>query len=188
MAPQKPCDRYEYEMIQYTNSSEYKSYFEQNQALIKDLEEKTGTPLDTLTKLNFLYDTFVIEKSNGKRCARYSGFYFHFLNINRMTIGTAFMIFRIPTWAEEVLKPGSAFEHLALVYFAIFTKSVEMKKLRSGYLLGEILERSGQKIASTLSPDRSLSMYFGHDNALADMLSSLGLYEVGYSLQCVLCM
>lgn len=70
LAPERPCDRYEYEMIQYTNSSEYKSFFEKNRALIKDLEEKTGAPMGSLTKLNFLYDTFFIEKLKGKRYGR----------------------------------------------------------------------------------------------------------------------
>lgn len=151
VAPEKPCDRYEYEMIQYTNSTEYRSFFEKNKALIKSLEEKTGATLNSLTKLNFLHDTLSIERATGKS---------------------------IPAWAEEVMGPGSDFEYLALVYFTIFAKNDEMKKLRSGYLLQEILERSKQKLNATLSPDRVLSMYFGHDNALADMLISLGLYEV----------
>lgn len=59
-------------MIEYTNSTEYKSLFEKNRALIKDLEEKTGAPLNSLTKLNFLYDTFFIEKLKGKRYAHFS--------------------------------------------------------------------------------------------------------------------
>lgn len=84
----------------------------------------------------------------------------------------------IPSWAEEVMKPGSDFEYLAFVYFTIFTHSTEMKKLRSGYLLKEILDHSTNKSMSTLSPDRSLWMYFAHDNTIADMLNSLGLFEV----------
>lgn len=84
----------------------------------------------------------------------------------------------IPAWAAEVMRPGSKFEYLALNYFTIFAKTDEMKKLRSGYLLDEILQRSKQKSMGTLLPDRVLSMYFGHDNALADTLISLGLYEV----------
>lgn len=60
---------------------------------------------------------------------------------------------------------------------------MEMKKLRSGYLLKEILDRSKNKTSSTLSPDRSLWMYFAHDNSIADMLNSLGLYkEVDHSI------
>lgn len=91
------------------------------------------------------------------------------------------LIFSIPPWAEEVMKSGSDFEHLALIYFTIFTHNTEMKKLRSGYLLKEILDRSANKTQSKLSPDRSLWMYFAHDNSMVDMLNSLGLYnEVGW--------
>lgn len=69
LAPEKPCDRYEYEMIMYTNSSEYRSLFSKNSALLADLEEKTGASLNTLTKLDFLYDTLFVEKLKGLRLA-----------------------------------------------------------------------------------------------------------------------
>lgn len=99
-----------------------------------------------------------------------------------MTIGTSLLFFSIPQWAEELMKPGSAFENLALVYFTIFAHTTEMKKLRSGYLLKEILDRSTNKLMSTLQPDRSLWMYFAHDNAIVDLLRGLGLFnEVCYS-------
>lgn len=98
--------------------------------------------------------------------------------MNGMTIEIYHLVFSIPPWAQEVMKPGSEFEHLALIYFTIFARTTEMKKLRSGYLLKEILDRSINKTLSTLLPDRSLWMYFAHDNTLADMLNSLGLYEV----------
>lgn len=71
LAPEKPCDRYEYEMIKYTNSCEYKSFFIQNKALIADLEKKSGASLNTLTKLDLLYDTLFIEKLKKMRFARY---------------------------------------------------------------------------------------------------------------------
>lgn len=73
------------------------------------------------------------------------------------------------------------FVYLSLFYFTIFTHSTDMKKLRSGYLLKEILDRSKKKATSELTPDRSLWMYFAHDNSIVDILNSLGLYkEVGY--------
>lgn len=56
--------------------------------------------------------------------------------------------------------------------------STEMKMIRSGYLLKEILDRFSSKIQRTLSPDRSLWMYFAHDTTIANMLNSLGLFEV----------
>lgn len=73
---------------------------------------------------------------------------------------------------------GSDFEYFALNWFKIFTRTAEMKKLRSGYLLKEILDHFARKAQSTLVPDRSMWMYFAHDITLANMLNSLGLYEV----------
>lgn len=81
--------------------------------------------------------------------------------------------------AVEALK-NEDFEYLAELYFAIFTQTTEMKKLRGGFLLKEILDRSQSKSQSTLKPDRSLWMYFAHDNTIVDMLNSLGLFKVDF--------
>lgn len=70
------------------------------------------------------------------------------------------------------------FEQFALKWFQIFTVTNEMKKMKSGYLLKEILDRFTSKAESTLEPDRSLWMYFAHDITIANMLNSLGLFEV----------
>lgn len=74
--------------------------------------------------------------------------------------------------------PGGDFEYLALFHFKIFTPTTQMKKLKSGFLLKEILDRSMAKTQATGSPDYSLYMYFAHDNTIANMLNSLGLYWV----------
>lgn len=79
----------------------------------------------------------------------------------------------MPSWAEEVMKPGGDFENLALNWYPLFTATNEMKKLRSGFLLKDILDRFFNKIQSKLSPDRSLWMYFGHDSTMASMLGAL---------------
>lgn len=76
------------------------------------------------------------------------------------------------------MHPNYDFEHLAMFYFRIFTSTVEMKRLKSGFLLKEILNRFTNKTQQTLSPDRFLWMYFAHDNTIANMLNSLGLYKV----------
>lgn len=76
------------------------------------------------------------------------------------------------------MEPGNDFEYLALKWFEIYTVTPEMKELRSGYLLKEILDRSRDKVQSKLSPDRSLWMYFAHDFTLGGMLNSLGMYWV----------
>lgn len=74
--------------------------------------------------------------------------------------------------------PGSEFEYLAKQHFPTYTRTNEMKKLRSGFQLKEILDRSRNKTLSTLTPDRSLWMYSAHDVTIANVLDSLGLFEV----------
>lgn len=76
------------------------------------------------------------------------------------------------------MTPGGDFEYLVKSFFLLFTPTAEMKKLRSGFLLREILDRSKNKTESTLKPNRSLWMYFVHDTTIADMLNSLGLFKV----------
>lgn len=69
VAAEKPCDRFEDEMIKYTNSSVYKQLFVEHKELIKSLEEIAGEPLKSLTSINFVYDSLFIEKLKGLRFA-----------------------------------------------------------------------------------------------------------------------
>lgn len=62
---EKQCDRYDYEMIEYINSTEYKSLFEKHKSLINYLEENTGTKLNSILSLNHLYDKLFIIRSHG---------------------------------------------------------------------------------------------------------------------------
>lgn len=151
LAPEKQCDRYEYEMIEYTNSSEYKSIFEKNKLLIKYLEENSGEMLHSLKSVFSLYDQLYIEQLKGKH---------------------------LPLWAKKVLEKESGFEDLANFVSTIFTRTSKFKQLRAGFLAKEILDRSRQKMLSKLSPDRSMWMYFAHSSTINDMLNSLGLQQV----------
>lgn len=78
------------------------------------------------------------------------------------------------------MTPGSDFEYLALSFLSIHTTTNEMKKIKAGYLLQTIFNRLTNKTKSTLKPDRSLVMSFGHDITLVNVLNSLGLYEVEF--------
>lgn len=76
------------------------------------------------------------------------------------------------------MEPNSDFVKLGVFWFSIFTPTPETKKLKMGYLLKEILDHFSSKIQKTLTPDRSLWMYFAHDNTIAAMLNTLGVFEV----------
>lgn len=89
-----------------------------------------------------------------------------------------FTFYRLPPWAEVVMIPGGEFERLTLYGYQVWTALVEMKKLRSGFLLKEILDRFSNKTEARLSPDRSLWMYFAHDFTIVSLLHSLDMFTV----------
>lgn len=74
--------------------------------------------------------------------------------------------------------PGGNFVYLAEYWLELTTSTTEMKRLKSGFLLKEILDRFKNKTLSTLSPDRSLFLYSAHDTTIAAMLNSLGVFDV----------
>lgn len=85
---------------------------------------------------------------------------------------------RLPFWTDEVFYPGSEFETIAYLGFQMTTKTTEMARLSVGFLIRDILDRFSSKIASKLSPDRSLWIYSAHDSTIANVLNALGLFEV----------
>lgn len=73
-------------------------------------------------------------------------------------------------------------EKLSHFCFAIPTNTKLLARLKTGFLIREILQRFSMKIDSTLSPDRSLWIYSAHDSTLANVLNTLGLFEVRSTL------
>lgn len=91
------------------------------------------------------------------------------------------LIFSLESWEEIVMLPDGEFERLALSPYRVISATPELRKFTAGFLLKEILDRFTNKLKSTLSPNRSLWMYFVHDYKIASMLNSLGLKEVFYN-------
>lgn len=77
---------------------------------------------------------------------------------------------------------GGNLEFLATLWYQIHTSTNEMKKIKAGYLLKDILNRFTDKIESKLSPDRTLFLYFAHDITIANILNSMGLFKVQITL------
>lgn len=53
-----------------------------------------------------------------------------------------------------------------------------LARIKSGFLLKEILQHFSNKVKSTLQPDRTLWFYSGHSTTITTMLNALGLTEV----------
>lgn len=83
----------------------------------------------------------------------------------------------MPEWTKKVY-PGGDMQWVANRSFQVVTNTPELARLKTGFLIREILDRFTQKIESTLSPDRSLWIYSGHDTTVANVLNTLGLFEV----------
>lgn len=67
VAPEKPCARYELEMIKFTHSNTYKTLLAENHELMDNLGRRARVPMKSLTSINYLWDTLYIEKLKGKR-------------------------------------------------------------------------------------------------------------------------
>lgn len=69
-------------------------------------------------------------------------------------------------------------EYIATFDFKTYTDTPQLARLKSGFLLKEIIDHFYQKANSTLQPNRSVWMYSAHDITITNMLNSLNLYEV----------
>lgn len=88
------------------------------------------------------------------------------------------MEFRLADWEEEAIKPGNPMEKIANVTYKL-RGTPELVRLRSGFLIKDILERTAKKIQGTLHPEnQTLYMYSAHSSTLATMLNGFGLNEV----------
>lgn len=86
--------------------------------------------------------------------------------------------FRLPEWAERAVEPNGVVEKIAESHFKVNTATPELARLKSGFLIKEMMERFTSKIFDDLDPDRVLWLYSAHDETIANILNSLGLFEV----------
>lgn len=76
------------------------------------------------------------------------------------------------------MKSNDTLDYLGAVNYQSVTHSVEMKKIRAGFLIKEILDRFKNKTLSILDPDRTLWIYAAHGSVISNVLNSLDLFDV----------
>lgn len=69
-------------------------------------------------------------------------------------------------------------ENIAKLHIKSAAETPELARLKSGDFIKEMMERFEAKINSTLQPDRTMWLYAVHDYTIANLLNSLGLFEV----------
>lgn len=98
-------------------------------------------------------------------------FYWH--NLLLLTI-----IQRLPEWAERAIEPNGTMEHMSKIHMKLASATPQLAKLKSGFLINEIVQHFKRKLDATLRPNRLLWLYSAHDSTISNVLNSLKLFEV----------
>lgn len=171
----KPCPKYyvlyDYYMKKSPEAIEIMTKYEDQIAYWSKMSEWN---IETVSDVTILYKKFMTDKDKNNRLVNQINLYAH---INLMCNGNVIFHSRLPEWAEEAIKPDGAMERITRVTHKL-RGTPELVRRRSRFLIKEILERSAQKINSTLNPDQALWIYSGHSSTLATMLNGLKIFEV----------
>ncbi|KAJ6648315.1 Testicular acid phosphatase like [Pseudolycoriella hygida] len=147
----RPCPKYEAARAKVMKESpEIQSIYSEHANLFKSLTENTGQDIKTVDDVFYLWMTLHFQKNRNLPLA---------------------------DWAEKAVQPMSVVEKIAMKRFLLNTGTPELARLKSGFLIKEIMERVSSKIFGTLEPNRSLWLYSAHDDTIANFLNSLRLYE-----------
>lgn len=65
LASDKRCDHFDYVMIEFMNTTDFRGIWKKHKSLIDSLEVNIGKKLPSITEINILYDTLFIEKLRG---------------------------------------------------------------------------------------------------------------------------
>ncbi|XP_022921280.1 venom acid phosphatase Acph-1 [Onthophagus taurus] len=149
LALKKECPKYQQALKQAYVSPEIKNLNKKNKDLYKYLSENSGSEIENILKVETLYNILQIEQLNN---------------------------LELPQWTKTVF-PGKM-KDLAAMSLAIFTQTDFMKKMHGGELVKEILLNIGNKINGTLSPNRKLFLYSGHDLTVVSLMRILGFNEL----------
>ncbi|XP_015610426.1 prostatic acid phosphatase [Cephus cinctus] len=148
LAAKKYCPKYDYEIEKLKNSPEIQRINKENEKLYIYLTEHSGKKIDSLESIEYLYDTLSIE------------------NIFNLTL---------PKWTTPVFP--YKMQKLASMDFKLPAYNKILQRLKSGLLLGEMINHMVKKQEGALYPDRKLWIYSAHDTTVANLLMTLGVFD-----------
>ncbi|XP_058806641.1 prostatic acid phosphatase-like [Phymastichus coffea] len=148
LAGKKYCDKYAYELQRVLTSPEMKKIDEDNAELYKYLSQVTGKSISSLETIEYLYNTLYIEELYNKT---------------------------LPAWTENVYP--DKMKSLASKSFTIQAYNKILQRLKMGPLLKDMIEHMKLKSKHALIPNRKLWIYSAHDDTIANMMMTLGVFE-----------
>ncbi|KAG8223905.1 hypothetical protein J437_LFUL001985 [Ladona fulva] len=142
----KPCPRYDADLKAVYASPEVQIVNKENKDLYDHLTENAGKTYSSVLDVEFLYNTLQIEEIRGLELPDW-----------------------VKGWYPERMRP------LASLSLALFTRTLPMKRTKSGVLLGQIGDHMNKKIST--KDDSKVYLYSGHDTTIVNMLQALGVGE-----------
>jgi len=122
---------------------------EENSQLYAYLTEKTGENVTDMVHVDFVYDTLFIESLYNKT---------------------------LPEWTKDVFP--DKMKPLRDLSFTLTTWTPELRRLRSGVLVDNIVKTFRSVEAGAMEPEeRRMLMYSGHDTTLSSHLNALDIFE-----------
>lgn len=137
------------------NSSDIQHILRTHRGLLKYLERNAKVPVRTVQDVALFYELLPKEDEAG---------------------------LQLSDWANYVLHcTNGSLEYFASINMEAATHTTEMKKIRCGFLIKEMLNRFKAKtMPKSKSDDKLLWLYSAHDNTIINLLNTLNIYEVNY--------
>ncbi|XP_014279966.1 prostatic acid phosphatase [Halyomorpha halys] len=145
-----PCPRLQKEEKIVRKSKFLKKYNKERKQLYKYLTKHTGDKVKEPQHCGTIYTNLLIESQ---------------------TISN----FTIPDWAEKIYP--DLLHQIGGFSFSIPTSTTILKRLRGGPLLKDIITHMKLKRNGTLDPNRNLWLYSAHDDNVAALLNTMGVFE-----------
>lgn len=143
-----PCKKYD-EVLKnlYENPpADVIEMMRKNEELFKMLTKNTGKNISTITDVEFLYNTLLVEQDAQ---------------------------LALPDWTEKVF-PDKMLP-MAKRSLALFTETQFMKRIKGGIFVTEVIENMTKKRTNLLNPNRSLFVYSAHDVTLSNVMRAIGV-------------
>lgn len=150
LSAKRTCPMYDFTLKKYKTSAEYRAMLKRYKPLFQYLTKHTGKHIDSFTAVQNLYNTLWIE------------------DLYNLTL---------PEWTKPVYPDGDM-KWIATRSFATATNTKTLARLKTGFLLSEILDRFRNKTMGELLPNRSMWVYSAHDTTIANVLNTLGMFEL----------
>ncbi|EFN77523.1 Lysosomal acid phosphatase [Harpegnathos saltator] len=148
LSGKKYCARYKCELEKVLNSPERQRINKENAELYSYLTKNSGYKISSLEHVEHLYNTLYIENLYNKT---------------------------LPQWTRSVFP--DKMKPLAELSFTTDANNKILQKLKSGPLLGEMIDHMVKKSQKALKPDRKMWIYSAHDQTIANFLMALNLFE-----------